>query len=372
MSDLGPEIRKETAEAREVQLTATMNIKKYTRLHMDDIIIVVMGPTGSGKTNFIDVLSESHGARAREGLRSATSALHIVRLHTDHPDFRDRVVLVDTPGFDDSSKTDYETLEIISKFLAKTYKTHIYLSGLIYLHRIADTRIADVLRRNLHVFNQICGQNAMQNVILVTTMWDEVEFGVGKQREEEIDERFWGMMKSSGARYMRFQNTSPSAWDIVRAIAQPDRVPVVLALQQELILSRKRLSETSAAQALYAPLPDIIAEQDVTRRHHLETQTEEEKTKKLFEEYATFLAETEKVLRQLNSLSGNFSQAVRKSLDTTTQAEIDKLLRELNSRPGNFGQAVRKFFAPPDIKNWLQLRRQETHTSSLLTLPPSP
>ncbi|KAF4614550.1 hypothetical protein D9613_003466 [Agrocybe pediades] len=326
------EFGKETAEPREVHLNATTNIKKYTKLLKDDIIIVVMGPTGSGKSNFIDVLAESHGDRAREGLHSATSAVNIVRLHTDHPVFRNRVILVDTPGFDDTSKTDYEILEIISKFLAKTYKTHIHLSGLLYLHRITDNRIADALRRSLHVFSQICGQQALQNVILVTTMWDEVKLDVGKQREEEIDERFWGTMKSSGANYMRFQNTLTSAWDIVRAIAQPDRKPIVLALQQELISRRKRLTETSAAHALYAPLPDIIAEQDATRRHHLETQTEEEKTKKLLEEYAT------------------------------TQAEIDKLLRELNSRPGNFGQTAKKFFTPLNFKNWLPFRRQEAHT----------
>ena len=39
-----------------------------------------------------------------------------------HPDGSERkIVLVDTPGFDDSGCTDYEILKIITEWLVKTY-----------------------------------------------------------------------------------------------------------------------------------------------------------------------------------------------------------------------------------------------------------
>ena len=39
----------------------------------------------------------------------------------DHERYGSRIVLVDTPGFDDGWRTDEQTLELISKWLEKTY-----------------------------------------------------------------------------------------------------------------------------------------------------------------------------------------------------------------------------------------------------------
>lgn len=38
-----------------------------------------------------------------------------------HPKYGDRIVLVDTPGFDDTTRSDMEILEIIGKWLTNTY-----------------------------------------------------------------------------------------------------------------------------------------------------------------------------------------------------------------------------------------------------------
>ena len=39
-----------------------------------------------------------------------------------HPDGSERkIVFIDTPGFDDSGRTDYEILKIITEWLVKTY-----------------------------------------------------------------------------------------------------------------------------------------------------------------------------------------------------------------------------------------------------------
>ena len=64
--------------------------------------------------------------------------------------------------------------EIASIFIVDM-KKHIWLSGLVYCHRILNTQMAATSARHLRTFEELCGKNALQNVILATTMWDEVD-----------------------------------------------------------------------------------------------------------------------------------------------------------------------------------------------------
>ena len=94
-----------------------------------------MGPTGSGKSkvrailcyivNFlflhalkiIDTLAGQPDRRSGSHLESCT--VRAVRLY-NHPVHGDRLVLVDTPGFADCSKSDLEILQMVSNWLQKT------------------------------------------------------------------------------------------------------------------------------------------------------------------------------------------------------------------------------------------------------------
>jgi predicted GTPase len=67
---------------------------------------------------FIDLLTGQPGKRAGSGLKSVTAEIEATRVH--HPDYEKQIVLVDTPGFDDTTKTDMEILRMISDWLAKT------------------------------------------------------------------------------------------------------------------------------------------------------------------------------------------------------------------------------------------------------------
>ena len=93
-----------------------------------------MGATGSGKTSvssvypvmmirnshdclqFINLASGSN-LRVGMGLKSCTAEVQVVEKFA--LDGRP-VTLVDTPGFDDSSRSDTEILEMIAAFLATT------------------------------------------------------------------------------------------------------------------------------------------------------------------------------------------------------------------------------------------------------------
>ncbi|KAF9449509.1 kinase-like protein, partial [Macrolepiota fuliginosa MF-IS2] len=89
------------------------------KLRSEDIIIAVMGPTGTGKSHFIDVLTRSQpGTRSGHKLGSHTGEVQCTILKGYEGNRS--LVLVDTPGFDDTEKSDMEILDMISKWLEKT------------------------------------------------------------------------------------------------------------------------------------------------------------------------------------------------------------------------------------------------------------
>lgn len=93
-----------------------------------------MGPTGVGKSmvriirsqvrylsalQFIDLATEQGGKTIGNKLESYTTDVQAVRV--SHPTTRQPIVFVDTPGFDDSNKSDTEVLRMIAQWLEKTY-----------------------------------------------------------------------------------------------------------------------------------------------------------------------------------------------------------------------------------------------------------
>ena len=85
-----------------------------------------------------------------------------------------RVAIVDTPGFDDASGSDVNGLTNIIKFLMTQYTLGIRLKGIIYLHRITDVKMAGSALANFNLFRDLCGDQALSNTILLTTMWGEL------------------------------------------------------------------------------------------------------------------------------------------------------------------------------------------------------
>ena len=79
------------------------------------------------------------------------------------------LVLVDTPGFDDIEMSDYQILHAIAAWLENSCEKGQLLSGLVYLHRINNTRMSGSTIRALHLFQRICGEDNYKNVILATT-----------------------------------------------------------------------------------------------------------------------------------------------------------------------------------------------------------
>jgi hypothetical protein len=161
------------------------------------------------------------------------------------------VYLVDTPGFDDTNRSDTDIPYEIADWLRASYEYEVQLSGIIYLHRIIDPRMQGSAKRNLVMFKKLCGDSALKNVILGTTMWDKVDEAEGIRREEELATTpdFWGWMLSKGSVMRRHENTRASALELIDEIVNRNST-VVLELQEEMVGANMPLRDTGVGKEL--------------------------------------------------------------------------------------------------------------------------
>ena len=145
------------------------------------------------------------------------------------------------------------------------YEKGFKLAGIIYLHRITDNRMAGSPHRNIRMFGELCGDQAVKKVVLVTTMWDKVEQDTGSCREKELFEKYWKTMMNYGASTARFYNSADSAWQIIDPILKQHSTEVLL-LQEELVDLKRALNETHAGKTLYSDLQGLLVEQRDTVR----------------------------------------------------------------------------------------------------------
>ncbi|KAK6542556.1 hypothetical protein TWF694_006504 [Orbilia ellipsospora] len=238
------------------QQAADINAQRSSiGFNKSDIVIAVMGVTGAGKSTFINLLVEE-SLKIGHGLQSCTSEVGVYDFNYGGS----RVFLVDTPGFDDTNRSDSEILKDVAFWLAAAYSNKAKLAGIIYLHRISDVRMQGSALRNLRMFKQLCGQNNLDSVVLVTTHWTNAEGAripeaVGSERIKELvqTDGFWGGMVERGSKVLRHDGSRESALDIVASLVNRS-VRVVLDIQKQLIDQQMNLDDTDAAQALQEEL----------------------------------------------------------------------------------------------------------------------
>lgn len=166
-----------------------------------------------------------------------------------------KVNLLDTPGFDDTYKSDPDVLIEISGYLSRQYESRILLKGILYLHRISDNRMGGSARKNLNLFRKLVGRSSLRNVIFTTTMWDLVtpdNLALHMRRESDLktNDEFWGTMIRHGARMSRHDGSPASALGLVYQLCGVYRKPVPLSIQQEIVDRGTPLHKTLAGQYL--------------------------------------------------------------------------------------------------------------------------
>jgi len=210
------------------------------------VAIAIMGATGSGKSTFINLASGS-SLGIGKGLRSCTNTVQLAgAFNLDNR----RVLLIDTPGFDDTTRSDTDVLKMIAAFLATSYERGSTLAGVLYFHRISDFRMGGISTRNFNMFRKLCGDNTLKNVVIVTNMWGEVDPSVGEAREAELmrEDIFFKPVLDKDAQMARHANTVPSAEAIIRLVL--NNHPLPLRIQEELVNQHMDISQTGAGEEL--------------------------------------------------------------------------------------------------------------------------
>jgi hypothetical protein len=138
------------------------------------------------------------------------------------------------------------------------------IGGVLYLHDISLKRFTGTARRNLQMFRRLCGEDALNKVVFVTTSWQMDAPDDRERREEQLKSSHWKPMIDAGANVRRFLGTGDFAWEILKIfleradhLAHMDR----LLIQQEVVDRRLRVPDTEAGKALLLTLQETLSVQ---------------------------------------------------------------------------------------------------------------
>ncbi|KAF8891121.1 hypothetical protein CPB84DRAFT_1748976 [Gymnopilus junonius] len=149
------------------------------------------------------------------------------------------------------------------------------VTGVIYLHNIANNRFSGSARRNLGILQRLCGDDALKKVVLGTTMWDtSATKSECEAYEQEMKNDYWQPLIEKGSMVKRFTYNQASAWEIVNALLEPlkerefrGELEQALQIQKELVDDHKLLLQTEAGKMVLSNLKKSITKQeDLLRR----------------------------------------------------------------------------------------------------------
>jgi hypothetical protein len=266
--------------------------------------------------------------------------------------------LVDTPGFDDTHKSDTDILMELTGWLNEAYEAEILLTGIIYLHRIMDPRLGGKALQNLKMFKSLCGDEALSKVVLATTFWSHVNATVGTNRENELEKsEFWGQMIRKGSKVLRQDNGRASAKFIIEYLVKRRTVAnigVALDIQKEMVDEGKTLDQTGAGQEMNAQILAMKKEYEkkiATLRTDLQTaiaRKDEEWKSQIESERRQTKAKIEKDERDRSKL----------------QADNDALKKRLEERRGSFDRdLLNTDFMMKGLEYELQIMRERNEAA---------
>ncbi|KAJ5971290.1 uncharacterized protein N7479_001208 [Penicillium vulpinum] len=229
-----------------------------------------MGITGVGKSSFISKVT-GHDSGIGHDLTScqckhnlSTLTMLIWNEDTRGVEFYSMevegrlVYLVDTPGFNDTFRSDHEVLLEVAFVLSQIYREGMKLAGILYLHRISDNRVTGSALKNLNLLECMCGSDAASRVFFVTTMWHSTR----EEHDEEVlresrlvsTREYWGRFCRYGSQTKRWAGTQSSAFLMIKALISlsDDKGYEPLLIQREIVDEGKSPKNTTAGQDLAA------------------------------------------------------------------------------------------------------------------------
>lgn len=190
------------------------------------------------------------------------------------------------------------------------------------------------------MLQQMCGFEAVDRVVLLTTMWDQVDPGtiqhdIACQRQQELiwDSRFWGEMCRRGSRVMQFDGSKRSASQAVDALSNRHirNGPTMFQIQREVVDEGKDIRVSSAARELVGELIRIREQsqneigQLLEQHKQAEKERDHEKASKISQEtYAL-----EKGLKDVTAANHQL-QTCFKDICTQKEARFTDIFRHIS------------------------------------------
>ncbi|KAJ8507271.1 hypothetical protein ONZ45_g10349 [Pleurotus djamor] len=227
-------------------------------LSPDDVIIIVMGLTGTGKSSFINTLIGGVSGFGKP-LDECTDIVHVTKFQHLERSTHD-LAFVDTPGFDDMNKSDDEIAGMINHWLITNLrKGKLQPAGILYMHCITDNRITQSSKRSL---GRLKAQFGDENIIFVTTMWDETRLDEAEMlKREKALKAHWKDVIKRDPMVVRYYNNEHSAWKVIDSIIETRNEKFNKDLRTELHDMGRRLSITKAGRNAYTELEKLVSSQ---------------------------------------------------------------------------------------------------------------
>ncbi|KAH7411575.1 P-loop containing nucleoside triphosphate hydrolase protein [Phaeosphaeria sp. MPI-PUGE-AT-0046c] len=288
-------------------------------------VVLVIGGTGVGKSSFVAAASGKE-VGVGHALRSFTASCQAVDVALDA---KHAIRIVDTPGFNDTTRSDLDVLAAIAGWI-QTNKAAI--AGIVFMHRINEQRFTGKDRMTFEILKAMCGPHFLSHIVLCTSMWDQLPSGNVREaetRESELvgSEQFWNPLLARGAEYRRYMGDRASALEIIEAVVQHP-ASSKMEMQLELLDPKCDIEDTAAGRIVTA---EIRKKEEKLRRQRMEEEEEErELREKLKEEQESLQHQQEQrkrekefgVFRKTDGGSSRDQRKSRRSKDMRNVVEI--------------------------------------------------
>ncbi|KAF9033533.1 hypothetical protein BJ165DRAFT_1534489 [Panaeolus papilionaceus] len=216
----------------ELRVSGSTSIERRDRLHIRSCKILILGPTGSGKSTFVEALAgkDQDLGLSNDQLDAVTQevkayelqqAVYVFGLDDEDPW---PIYMIDTPGFLDVRKS---SMEIIDQVQSYTDRLGISknIDHILYLCPVNANRVPGTERKVIKMLKELLKSDDASQLTIVSTMWDRLWSARSKERAEvhaaQLENDIWKELVDKGAKVMKYEgDVSGSALQIVRAAVQ--------------------------------------------------------------------------------------------------------------------------------------------------------
>ncbi|KAF9039820.1 hypothetical protein BJ165DRAFT_341073 [Panaeolus papilionaceus] len=206
-----------------IKILGAVSIERVSKVEATNgtdgiFVFVLLGPTGSGKSRFIEaVASNSSLGLSSDKLEGFTQTVSIYRIINAVTASRSPIYLVDIPGFADSKISAMSIVSMLKGMIQTN--PNFYFFRILYHTPINNPRLPGSQRKVLHTFEALTGPLSAGKITIISTMWDLIWNENTRRRAEgnfsQLRNEIWKDYIARGADIVKFHNTPESALTIL-------------------------------------------------------------------------------------------------------------------------------------------------------------